>query len=64
MIELLEIERECMTTAAHDGCDRDCANCILVQNEKELFEMYTKVIDLLYDIKEGGKHGSRRLRAD
>ena len=47
MIELLDVERECVTTAAHNGCDRNCANCILVQDDRELFEMYTKVIDIL-----------------
>lgn len=47
MIELLEIEHECMLHGAHDDCDRDCANCELVQDDGDLHEMYTDVIALL-----------------
>lgn len=50
MIELLDVERECVMTASHNGCDRDCANCVLVQDDKELFEMYTNVINILQTI--------------
>lgn len=39
-IELLEIERECVTR----DCDRDCANCELVQDRDELVTMYNTVI--------------------
>ena len=43
-IELLKIERECVQRN-HDGrCDRDCANCELVQTDTELMEMYDEVI--------------------
>lgn len=43
-IELLKIERECVQRN-HDGrCDRDCANCELVQIDTELLEMYDEVI--------------------
>ena len=47
MIELLNIERECVMTAARDSCNRDCAQCVLVQDDQELIEMYSKVIDIL-----------------
>ena len=47
MIELLEIEHECMRRGAHDECDRDCARCELVQDDHDLDEMYTGVIALL-----------------
>ena len=47
MIELLEIEHECMRRGAHSECDRDCARCELVQDDQELDEMYTGVIALL-----------------
>ena len=47
MIELLEIEHECMLRGAHDDCDRKCADCELVQEDDELHEMYTNVIWLL-----------------
>lgn len=39
-IELLEIERECVTR----DCDRDCANCELVQDRDELVTMYNTAI--------------------
>lgn len=43
-IELLKIERECVQRN-HDGrCNRDCANCELVQIDTELLEMYDEVI--------------------
>lgn len=47
MIELLKIEHECMLRGAHDDCDRDCANCELVQDDGDLHEMYTNVIGIL-----------------
>ena len=47
MIELLEIEHECMLRGAHEDCGRDCANCDLVQDDGDLHEMYTDVITLL-----------------
>ena len=49
MIELLKIERECMLRAAHDDCDRNCADCELVQDDYELDEMYINVISLLQE---------------
>lgn len=47
MIELLEIEHECMLRGSHNGCDRDCLNCDLVQDDGELHEMYTNVIEIM-----------------
>lgn len=47
IIELLEIEHECMLRGAHDECDKNCAECELVQDDNELHEMYTDVITLL-----------------
>ena len=47
MIELLEIEHECMLRGSHDDCDRNCADCDLVQDDGDLHEMYTDVIALL-----------------
>lgn len=47
MIELLEIEHECMLRGAHDDCDRNCSDCELVQDDEELHEMYTNVIAIL-----------------
>ena len=47
MIELLEIEHECLLRNSHGDCDRNCANCDLVQDDEELNEMYTDVIALV-----------------
>ena len=47
MVELLEIEHECMLRKSHDGCDGKCDTCELVQDDDELHEMYTDVISLL-----------------
>jgi hypothetical protein len=70
-IELLDIERKCVTTTANNNCDRDCAHCALVQDDKELIEMYSKVIDILAAInsvivnhQEVTFNGSWSLRAD
>ena len=52
MIELLEIEHECMLRASHDDCNRNCADCLIVQDDDELHEMYTNVIYLMNKIKE------------
>ena len=37
--QLLEIEKQCLLRN-RDGCDRDCARCDLVQEDKDLEEMY------------------------
>lgn len=47
MIELLEIEHECMLRGSHDDCDRNCADCELLQDDHELHEMYTNVVAFL-----------------
>lgn len=47
MIELLEIEHECMLRGSHDDCDRNCADCELVRDDGVLHEMYTNVIALM-----------------
>lgn len=47
MLELLEIEHECILRNSHDDCDRNCADCDLAQDDDELHEMYTDVIALL-----------------
>ena len=52
MVELLEIEHECILRNSHGDCDRNCADCDLVQEDGELHEMYTDVISLL---KENGE---------
>lgn len=51
MIELLEIERECVLRNACGDCNRYCAECDLLQDDTELHEMYTSVIDLVKEEK-------------
>lgn len=48
MIALLEIERECVARE----CDRNCADCELVQEQDELLEMYTELIALCEAVKK------------
>ena len=47
MVELMEIEHQCMLRASHGDCDGKCHDCDLVQDDGELHEMYTDVIALL-----------------
>ena len=47
MIELLKIEHECILRNTRGDCDRNCADCELVQDDGELDEMYTNVIFIL-----------------
>jgi len=47
IVQLLRIERECVWRNSTNSCDRNCANCDLVQDDKELLEMYETVINKL-----------------
>lgn len=47
IIELLEIEHECMLRKSRDACDSHCGICELVQDDGELHEMYTDVIAIM-----------------
>ena len=38
--DLMAIERQCVNTAAHNWCERDCQNCHLVQDDKELLDAF------------------------
>lgn len=55
IIELLKIEHECMLRASHEDCNRNCNDCNLVQDDLELHEMYSIVIDILKNIEEATK---------
>lgn len=44
IIELLEIEKECVLRNACGECNRACHICELVQDDTELHEMYAEVI--------------------
>lgn len=52
MLELLKIEQACVKRASgldgnNEPCNRDCANCPLVQKTEDLLEMYEKAIRLV-----------------
>jgi hypothetical protein len=64
MIELLEIEHECILRNSDNNCDRKCANCDLVQDDKELHEMYMGVITLLKEQKAEWIYGEDETGAD
>ena len=59
-MELLMIERSCVRKGSgmildpdigyikvDEDCNRDCANCPLVQDSRELLDMYDKVIAIM-----------------
>lgn len=46
LIELMKIERECVS---RENCDRNCAACDLVQDREELIDAYDSVIGILTD---------------
>ena len=53
MLELLKIEQKCVKRNSgldedfEGKCDRDCANCELVQKDEDLLDMYAKAIRLV-----------------
>lgn len=53
MLELLKIEQKCVKRGSgldenfEGACNRDCANCDLVQKDADLLDMYEKVIRLV-----------------
>lgn len=47
MIELLQVEHECVLRKSHGDCDSQCDACDLVQDDGEPHEMYSNVIGLL-----------------
>ena len=53
-LELLKIERECISRA--NTCNRDCANCELVQDDKELLEMYDLTIGIMTYLTGGSSN--------
>ena len=49
IIQLLEIEHECMLRGSHGDCDRKCEDCELVQDDYDLHEMYLDAIAIVKD---------------
>ncbi len=50
ILELLEIERECVTQQSKGGCDHDCEHCHLAQSDSEILEMYDDLIYVWQDL--------------
>lgn len=46
-LELLEIEKKCILRNENHECNRDCANCDLVQETGDLLEAYDMAINSL-----------------
>lgn len=51
IIEILEIERECVKRNIGKNCDRDCGNCDLVLEDEEIFTAYTLAISILKTVQ-------------
>lgn len=52
-LQLMEIELECIRRNENNECDRDCANCDIVQETEDLIDAYSTVISLLaYQIEK------------
>lgn len=47
IIELLKFERECVKRNAKKECDRSCETCDIVQDERDLYRMYTEAIKFI-----------------
>ena len=47
IIDLLKIEQKCILRNTNNECNRQCGECDLVQDDAELNEMYTNVINIL-----------------
>ena len=43
ILELLECERQCILRNSLESCNRDCANCDLLQDSEALLTMYDLV---------------------
>lgn len=56
IIEILEIERECVKRNVEKDCDRDCGSCDLVLEDEEILTAYTLAISILKTI-----HGDRKV---
>lgn len=64
MLILLECERQCILRNSLDSCNRDCANCDLLQDSEALLDMYDLVKEIVR--KQGEKNMGRwkQLKGD
>lgn len=49
----MRIEKQCVQRGSY--CDRDCAHCDIVQDDKELIEAYEEVDNILSQLLAYGK---------
>lgn len=56
IIEILETEKECIKRNDNGGCDRNCAECDLLLDSKDILTAYTLTISILKTI-----HGDRKV---
>jgi len=59
-IELLEIEKKCILRNENEECNRDCANCDIVQRTEDLLEAYEMAIACVTLVKYDLERRSNR----
>ena len=47
VIKVLKVERECVRRASTAGCNRDCENCDLLMDAKDIITAYNVAISML-----------------
>ena len=47
IIEILQTEKACVTRAMKNECNRDCYNCVLCEEGKDILTVYDAVIKAL-----------------
>ena len=47
IIELLTCEQTCVKRQGTDKCDRNCASCDLIQDSKEIEQMYDEAEEII-----------------
>lgn len=56
IIEILNIEKECVKRNINKDCNKDCGSCDLVLEDEEILTAYTLAISILKTI-----HGDRKV---
>lgn len=56
IIEILNIEKECVKRNINKDCERDCETCDLVLEDDEIITAYTLAISILKNV-----HGDRKV---
>ena len=56
IIEILNIEKECVKRNINKDCNKDCGSCDLVLEDEEILTAYTLAISILKTI-----HGDRKI---